>query len=66
VVRQSRLSKHYTKGSKKSIENKDVAKRLVDFGGEPTHTSPAETKLFVENELDKWRKVINLRKIERQ
>jgi tripartite-type tricarboxylate transporter receptor subunit TctC len=53
-------------GVKKSIENKDVAKRLVDLGGEPTHTTPAETKLFVENELDKWRKVINLRKIERQ
>ncbi|MCF8194963.1 MAG: hypothetical protein K9J38_03090 [Polynucleobacter sp.] len=51
---------------KKSIENKDVAKRLVELGGEPTHISSAETKLFVENELDKWRKVINLRKIERQ
>ena len=56
-------SKEYVR---KSIENKDVAKRLVELGGEPTHISSAETKLFVENELDKLRKVINLRKIERQ
>lgn len=35
-------------------------------GGEPQANTPGEMQRFVENELRKWRSVIDARKIERQ
>ncbi len=49
---------------KKIIEHPDTAKRLQDLGGEPQASIPEEIKRFVEQEFRKWRKVVDVRKIE--
>ena len=51
---------------KKIVQQADVAKRLVELGGEPQHSSPEEFRLFVEQDLRKWQQLIDVRKIERQ
>ena len=49
---------------KKIIEQPDTAKRLQDLGGEPQASTPEEIKRFVEQKFRKWRKVVDVRKIE--
>jgi tripartite-type tricarboxylate transporter receptor subunit TctC len=49
---------------KKIIDQPDTAKRLQDLGGEPQASTPEEMKRFVEQEFRKWRKVVDVRKIE--
>lgn len=51
---------------RKIVDSPDTAKRLIDLGGEPQANTPGEMQRFVENELRKWRSVIDARKIERQ
>ena len=51
---------------KKIVQQADVAKRLVELGGEPQHSSPEEFRQFVEQDLRKWQQLIDVRKIERQ
>ena len=51
---------------RKIVDAPETAKRLIDLGGEPQANTPAEMQRFVENELRKWRSVIDARKIERQ
>ena len=50
---------------RKIVGQADVARRLVDLGGEPQANSPDEMNRYVASELRKWRQVIDSRKIER-
>ena len=43
----------------------DAQKRFVEFGGAPKASSPKEMLDYVERETNKWRKLIDVRKIER-
>jgi tripartite-type tricarboxylate transporter receptor subunit TctC len=51
---------------RKALGNPDTFKRLVELGGEPEASSAEEMHRFVQAEIEKWRKVIALRKLERQ
>jgi tripartite-type tricarboxylate transporter receptor subunit TctC len=51
---------------RKAVAAPDVSQRLIDLGGEPKASSPAEMRAFVEKEIAQWRRVIELRKIERE
>jgi tripartite-type tricarboxylate transporter receptor subunit TctC len=51
---------------RKIIDDKDHHKTLADLGGDPQSSTPEEMQLFVDNEYQKWQRVIELRKIERQ
>lgn len=44
----------------------DIAQRFADMGGTPRPSSPAETERFVESEIAKWKRVVEMRKIELQ
>ena len=51
---------------RRALENPDTFKRFVELGGEPRASSPEEMRSFIAGEIDKWRKVIAVRNIERQ
>ncbi len=51
---------------RKIVQQPDVIQRLVDLGGEPQYSTPAEFRQFVEQDFRKWQQLIDLRKIERQ
>jgi tripartite-type tricarboxylate transporter receptor subunit TctC len=51
---------------RKALGRPETHKRFVELGGEPKATSAEEMQRFVRAEIDKWRKVIDLRKIQRQ
>lgn len=51
---------------RKIVQQPDVAKRLVELGGDPLQSSPEEFKQFVEQDFRKWQQLIDVRKIERQ
>ncbi|MEI7786144.1 MAG: tripartite tricarboxylate transporter substrate-binding protein, partial [Betaproteobacteria bacterium] len=51
---------------RKVLEQPDMARRLLELGGEPQSSSSEEMNRFVATELRKWRQVIDTRKIERQ
>ena len=51
---------------RKMVANPELARRLLELGGEPQVNTPAEMNSYVANELKKWRQVIDARKIERQ
>lgn len=51
---------------RKIIDDKDNHKALADLGGDPQSSTPEEMQTFVDNEYQKWQRVIELRKIERQ
>ena len=51
---------------RKIVQQPDVIQRLVDLGGEPQASTPAEFRQFVEQDFRKWQQLIDLRKIERQ
>ena len=44
----------------------DIAQRFADMGGTPFATGPREMERFVESEIAKWKKVVEVRKIELQ
>jgi tripartite-type tricarboxylate transporter receptor subunit TctC len=44
----------------------ETVKRLVELGGEPRASSPEEMRRFIQAEIDKWRRVVAQRNIERQ
>jgi tripartite-type tricarboxylate transporter receptor subunit TctC len=50
---------------RKIIENPETSRRLAELGGDPQSSSPEEMRRYVEQELRKWRNVIEQRKIER-
>jgi tripartite-type tricarboxylate transporter receptor subunit TctC len=51
---------------RKSLEQPEVHKRFIELGGAPRATAPDEMQRFVAGEIEKWRKVIAVRKIEQQ
>jgi tripartite-type tricarboxylate transporter receptor subunit TctC len=48
------------------VDSPDTARRLTELGGMPHSSSPEEMQRYVEQEFRKWRKLIEVRKIERQ
>ena len=50
---------------RKVLEQPDMARRLIELGGEPQSSSADEMNRYVAAELRKWRQVIDTRKIER-
>ncbi len=51
---------------RKALDQPDVNKRFVELGGAPRATSPDEMRNFIAAEIEKWRKVIAVRNIEKQ
>jgi tripartite-type tricarboxylate transporter receptor subunit TctC len=51
---------------RKALEQPEVNKRFVELGGAPGATSPDEMRNFIAGEIEKWRKVIAVRNIEKQ
>jgi tripartite-type tricarboxylate transporter receptor subunit TctC len=51
---------------RKIIDDKEHHKTLADLGGDPQSSTPEEMQALVDNEYQKWQRVIELRKIERQ
>ncbi len=49
-----------------ALAQPDMTRRLIDLGGAPQGSTVAEINQFVADELVKWQKVIDSRKIERQ
>ena len=48
------------------VAEPDMARRFADMGGTPFTSSPQEMERFVGGEIAKWKKVVELRKIELQ
>jgi tripartite-type tricarboxylate transporter receptor subunit TctC len=51
---------------RKALETPDTRKRFVELGGEPAASSPEEMRSFIASEIEKWKKVVAARNIERQ
>jgi tripartite-type tricarboxylate transporter receptor subunit TctC len=51
---------------RKALANAETHKRLLEFGGEPGASTPAEMRTYIEREIAKWKGVIAARKIEQQ
>ncbi|MBV9191186.1 MAG: tripartite tricarboxylate transporter substrate binding protein [Betaproteobacteria bacterium] len=52
--------------AKKALVSEEMKKRLAADGAEPLSSTPAEFAAFIRRELEKWRKVIEVAKIEKQ
>jgi len=48
------------------LEMPDVQQRLADLSGVPTPSSPEEMRVLVEREIARWKRVVELKNIERQ
>jgi tripartite-type tricarboxylate transporter receptor subunit TctC len=44
----------------------DVRQRLADLSGVPSPSSPEEMRTLVEREIARWKRVVELKHIERQ
>ena len=51
---------------RKALANPDTHKRFVELGGDPGPTSPDEMRAFIASEMEKWKRVVALRNIEKQ
>ena len=51
---------------RKALDNPEVHKRFVELGGEPRASSPDEMRRFIASEIEKWKKVVETRKLEKQ
>jgi tripartite-type tricarboxylate transporter receptor subunit TctC len=51
---------------RRMVAQPDFAQRLVELGGEPAASSPAEMQRYVAAEIAKWKRVVEQRKIEQQ
>jgi len=51
---------------RKALEHPDTHKRFVELGGEPRASSPEEMRSFIASEMEKWKKVVAARNIEKQ
>jgi tripartite-type tricarboxylate transporter receptor subunit TctC len=51
---------------RKALDNPDTHKRFLELGGAPGATSPEEMRSFVASEIDKWKRVVAARNIEKQ
>ena len=52
--------------AKKALVSQEMKQRLSADGAEPLSSTPAEFAAFIHRELDKWGKVVDVAKIERQ
>jgi len=48
------------------LQMPDVRQRLADLSGVPTPSSPEEMRALIEREIARWRRVVELKNIERQ
>jgi tripartite-type tricarboxylate transporter receptor subunit TctC len=48
------------------LESPEVRQRLADLSGVPTPSSPEEMRALVEREIARWKRVVELKNIERQ
>ena len=48
------------------LEMSDVRRRLADLSGVPAPSSPEEMRALVEREIARWKRVVELKNIERQ
>jgi len=51
---------------RKALDNPDTRKRFVELGGEPRASSPEEMRSFIASEIEKWKKVVAARNLEKQ
>ena len=51
---------------RKALEHPDTLKRFLELGGEPRASSPEEMRSFIASEMEKWKKVVAARNIEKQ
>jgi hypothetical protein len=51
---------------RKALAEPDMKKRFADLGGEARGGSPEEMRDYIETEIAKWKKLIEVRKIEKQ
>jgi tripartite-type tricarboxylate transporter receptor subunit TctC len=51
---------------RKALADSDTRKRFADLGGEARGGTPEEMRAYVEGEINKWKRLIEVRKIERQ
>src|SRR3954463_1134364 len=51
---------------RKALAQPDIHNRLVELGGEPRASSPEEMRSFITSEMEKWKKVVAARSIEKQ
>jgi tripartite-type tricarboxylate transporter receptor subunit TctC len=51
---------------RKALEQPDSHKRFIELGGEPLASSPEEMRGFIAAEIEKWKKVVAARNIEKQ
>jgi tripartite-type tricarboxylate transporter receptor subunit TctC len=51
---------------RKALDQPDTRRRFLELGGEPGATSPEEMRAFIAFEIEKWKKVVAARNIEKQ
>jgi tripartite-type tricarboxylate transporter receptor subunit TctC len=51
---------------RKALELPHMRKRFIELGGDPGATSPEEMRAFIASEIEKWKKVVAARNIEKQ
>jgi tripartite-type tricarboxylate transporter receptor subunit TctC len=51
---------------RRALADPDTKKRFADLGGEARGSTPEEMRAYVEGEINKWKRLIEARKIERQ
>jgi len=51
---------------RKALDDPDTHRRFIELGGEPRASSPEEMRSFVASEIEKWKKVVAARNIEKQ
>ena len=51
---------------RRALADPDMKKRFADLGGEARGGSPEEMRAYVEGEINKWKRLIEARKIEKQ
>jgi tripartite-type tricarboxylate transporter receptor subunit TctC len=52
--------------ARKALHNPDTHRRFVELGGEPRASSPEAMRSFIASEIEKWKKVVAARNIEKQ
>ena len=48
------------------LKEPEVRQRLADLSGVPTPSSPEEMRALIEREIARWKRVVELKNIERQ
>jgi tripartite-type tricarboxylate transporter receptor subunit TctC len=48
------------------LDSPEVKQKFTEFGGAPTPSTPEEMRTRIEREITRWRKVVDIKGIERQ